>query len=181
MDRDKWDTWDKQYGEAQIEKWINGIDLRTAIDSEIQEYASTKLYEYMDCNRRGYGYDTWFFFWEDFNHFITKDFDRLGQNYLKELRSQLKETYRPLTNAEFERLLAIIEAVPVDTNEPPKTDSFTFEALPIEAYPIEALPLDTGTNEPPETDSFALEALSIEALPVETNELAIPVEIDEPN
>ena len=108
----------------------------------------------MDCNRRSYSYNTWIFFWEDFNHFITKDFDRLGQYYLKELRSQLKETYRPLTDAEFEHLLAI------------------FEGLPIKALPIEALPVDTGTNEPPKTDSF-----TFEALPLETNE---PVDTDNP-
>jgi hypothetical protein len=124
----------------------------------------------MDYNCRSYSYNTWFSFWEDFNYFITKDFNRLGQNYLKKLRSQLKETYRPSTDAEFERLLAIfkglpiealpieallirkallIKAPPVDTNtyEPPKTDSFTFEALLIEACLIEALPMDTDTNE----------------------------------
>jgi hypothetical protein len=40
----------------------------------------------MECDRNGYGYDTWFFFYEDFNYFIAKDFDRLGQYHLKELR-----------------------------------------------------------------------------------------------
>jgi hypothetical protein len=65
--------------------------------------------------------------------------------------------------------LAIFEAIPLDTgtNEAPKTDSFALEALPIEALPIEALLIG--------------KALLIEALPVETNELAIPVEIDECN
>jgi hypothetical protein len=49
------------------------------MDSEIQEYTSTKLYEYMECDCSSYGtsYDTWFFFYEDFNSFITKDFSRL--------------------------------------------------------------------------------------------------------
>jgi hypothetical protein len=46
---------------------------------------------------------------------------------------------------------------------------------------FEAIPVGTDTNEPPKTDSFALEALPIEALPVETSESAIPVEIDERN
>jgi hypothetical protein len=163
MDRNKWDTWDKQYGEAQIEKWMNGIDLRTATDSEIQEYTSTKVYEYMDCNRRGYGYDTWIFFWEDFNCFTTKDFDRLGQNYRKELRSQLKETYRPSTDTEFECLLAILEALPI-------------EALPIEAFPIEALPVETNESALPiDTDTNELEI-------DEPNQLAIPfTNITEPS
>jgi hypothetical protein len=40
----------------------------------------------MECDCDGYGYNTWLFFYEDFNYFITKDFGRLGQYYLKELR-----------------------------------------------------------------------------------------------
>jgi hypothetical protein len=148
MDRDKWDTWDKEYGEAQMTKWRDRIDLWTATDSKIQEYTSTKLYEYMECDRGGYGisYDTWLFFYEDFNYFTTEDFNRLGQYHLKELRKQLKEEYRPPStdkDDEFELFLA------------------RFEALASEALSIEALP--------------------IEALPVETNELAVPVEIDERN
>jgi hypothetical protein len=79
--------------------------------------------------------------------------------------------------------LAIFKAIPVDTgtNKPPKTDSFTFKALPIEACLIKALPIGTNTNEPPKTDSFTLEALLIKALPVDTNKSAIPVKTDECN
>jgi hypothetical protein len=40
----------------------------------------------MECDRDGYGYDTWFFFYEDFSYFIAKDFNWLRQHYLKELR-----------------------------------------------------------------------------------------------
>jgi hypothetical protein len=108
----------------------------------------------MECDCDGYGYNIWFFFYEDFNYFTAKDFNRLGQHHLKELRKQLKEEYRPpSTDNEYDRFLARFEALPI-------------EALPIEALPIEALPI---------------EALPIEALPVETNESAIPVEIDERN
>jgi hypothetical protein len=147
-----WDTWNQQYRREQIQKWRNRIDLRIATDRKIQEYTSAKLYEYMECDCDGYGYNIWFFFYEDFNYFTAKDFNRLGQHHLKELRKQLKEEYRPpSTDNEYDRFLARFEALPI-------------EALPIEALPIEALPI---------------EALPIEALPVETNESAIPVEIDE--
>jgi hypothetical protein len=81
-----WDTWNQQYGREQIQKWRSAINLRTATDSEIQAYTSAKLYEYMECNHEGYDYDTWFFFYEDFSHFTAKDFSRLGQHHLKELR-----------------------------------------------------------------------------------------------
>jgi hypothetical protein len=54
---------------------MNEIDLGTTIDSEIQEYINTKVYEYIDYNCRSYSYNTWIFFWEDFNYFITKDFN----------------------------------------------------------------------------------------------------------
>lgn len=153
-----WDTWNQQYGREQIQKWRSPIDLRIATDSEIQAYTSAKLYEYMECNHEGYDYDTWFFFYEDFNHFTTKDFDRLGQYHLKELKKQLKEEYRPLStdDDEYERFLARFEALVI-------------EAPAIEALPIEALPVDTNTKEPPNTDSF-----TFEALPVETDEPAIP-------
>jgi hypothetical protein len=40
----------------------------------------------MECNYEDYGYNTWFFFYEDFSYFIAKDFNRLGQYHLKELR-----------------------------------------------------------------------------------------------
>jgi hypothetical protein len=98
-----WDTWNQQYGREQIQKWRSPIDLRIATDSEIQEYTSAKLYEYMECNHEGYSYDTWFFFYEDFNYFTTEDFGRLTQHHLKELRRQLKEEYHPpSTDDEYE-------------------------------------------------------------------------------
>jgi hypothetical protein len=72
-----WKIWDRQYGRVQMEKWRDKLDLRITIDSEIQEYTSAKLYEYMECNRGSYGisYDTWLFFYEDFHYFITEDFN----------------------------------------------------------------------------------------------------------
>jgi hypothetical protein len=117
----------------------------------------------MECNHEGYDYDTWFFFYEDFSHFTAKDFSRLGQHHLKELRKQLKEEYRPPStdDDEFERFLARFEALPIEAP--------VIEAPAIEALLIEALPVDTNTNEPPNTDS-----LTFEALPVETDEPAIP-------
>jgi len=154
-----WNTWDKQYGEAQIEKWRDGIDLRTATDSEIQEYTSTKLYEYMECDRAGYGksYGTWFYFYEDFSYFTAKDFDRLGQYYLEELRRQLryskKEMYRSWAeeDAEFERFMARFETLPRDTN----STIDAFKALPTEALPVDtnesAIPVDT--DDPVETNA----------------------------
>ncbi|PMD12120.1 hypothetical protein NA56DRAFT_38128 [Hyaloscypha hepaticicola] len=45
MKGNKWETWNKQDGEAQIEKWESGIDLKLATDTEIREYTDTKLYE----------------------------------------------------------------------------------------------------------------------------------------
>ncbi|KAH8742633.1 hypothetical protein F5882DRAFT_472099 [Hyaloscypha sp. PMI_1271] len=117
----------------------------------------------MECNHEGYSYDTWYFFYEDFNHFTTKDFGRLGQYHLKELRRQLKEEYRPpSTNDEYDRFLA------------------RFEALVIEAPVIEAPAIEAPVIEAPVIEAPAIEALPIEAPPVDTNEPAILVETDEP-
>jgi hypothetical protein len=158
-----WDTWNQQYGREQVQKWRSPIDLRTATDSEIQEYTGAKLYEYMECDRDGYGasYDTWFFFYEDFNYFTTEDFSRLGQYHLKELRKQRKEEYRPPStegDVEFECFIAIFELA-IDALEVPAIEAPAIEAPVIEAPAIEAL---------------TIEALLIEAPPVDTNEPAIP-------
>jgi len=119
----------------------------------------------MECDRDSYraSYDTWFFFYEDFNYFTTKDFDRLGQYHLKELRKQLKEEYRPPStegDVEFECFIATfesaidalealaIEAPEAPTIEAPVIEAPAIEAPVIEALPIEALPVDTDTNEP---------------------------------
>jgi len=50
----------------------------------------------------------------------------------------------------------LIKALPV------KSTNNALEALPIKALLIKALPVDTGTNEPPKTDSFTFEALLLE-------------------
>ena len=81
-----WDTWNKEYGNTQIEKWRDGINLRIATDTEIREYTSTRLYEYTELHRNSFSWDVWTCFWEDFNYFTAKDFARLGLYYLKELR-----------------------------------------------------------------------------------------------
>jgi hypothetical protein len=155
-----WDTWNQQYGREQIQKWRNGINLRIATDSEIQEYTSTKLYEYMECDRDSYGAsnDIWVFFYEDFNYFTTKDFDRLGQCHLKELRKHLR--YFKVYVAQDYEDLTIAQSLVNVTKEKiyrPWTEEDA-KALLIEALPIEAPPVDT--NEP--------------AILVETDEPAIP-------
>jgi hypothetical protein len=144
-----WDTWNQQYGREQIQKWRSPIDLRTATDSEIQEYTGAKIYEYMECNHEGYDYDSWFFFYEDFSYFTAKDFNRLGQHHLKELRKQLKEEYRPPSDedVEYERFIATFELA-IDALEAPVIEAPVIEAPVIEALPIKALPVDTDTNEP---------------------------------
>jgi hypothetical protein len=99
----------------------------------------------MECNCSSYrtSYNTWLFFYKDFDYFITEDFNRLGQYHLEELRSQLKETYRSSTNKDinFDRFMArfealLIKALLVDTNKP---------AIPVETDE----PVETGEcNEP---------------------------------
>ena len=91
MKGNKWETWNKQDGEAQIEKWESGIDLKLATDTEIREYTDTKLYEYVDCFQQiGVSLDFVELLCDDFKDFTTKDFDRLGQPYLTELRRLLR-------------------------------------------------------------------------------------------
>jgi len=121
----------------------------------------------MECNREGYGYDTWFFFYEDFNYFTTKDFGRLGQHHLKGLRKQLKEEYRPpSTNDEYERFLARFEALTIEAP--------VIEALAIEAPAIEAPAIEAPVIEAPVIEAPVIEAHPIKAPPVDTNEPAIP-------
>ena len=129
----------------------------------------------MECDRDGYGasYDTWFFFYEDFNYFTTKDFDRLGQYHLKELRKQLKEEYRPPStkgDVEFECFIAIFESA-IDALE-----ALAIEAPVIEAPVIEAPAIEAPAIEAPAIEAPVIEALPIKALPVDTdtNEPAIP-------
>jgi hypothetical protein len=168
-----WKIWDRKYRRAQMEKWSNKLDLRITTDSEIQEYTSAKLYEYMECNCGSYGisYNTWLFFYEDFHYFTTENFNRLGQYHLKELRSQLKETYRPSTDkdVDFDRFMA------------------RFEALPItKALSIEALPVDTDTNESAipvdidERNQLAVPSANATEPSISTLETNEPVDTDEP-
>jgi hypothetical protein len=191
-----WDTWNQQYGREQIQKWRSAIDLRIATDSEIQEYTSAKLYEYMEYNREGYGYDSWFFFYEDFSYFTAKDFNRLGQYHLKELRKQLKEEYCPPStkgDVEFECFIAIFESA-IDALEAPAIEAPVIEAPAIEALPIEALPVDTDTNEPAIPSANTTEP-SVEvaftstinycfarsSIPLSTTTLILPQSIPPPN
>jgi hypothetical protein len=203
-----WDTWNQQYGREQIQKWRSAIDLRTATDSEIQAYTSAKLYEYMECNREGYGYDSWFFFYEDFSYFTAKDFNQLGQYHLKELRKQLKEEYCPPStkgDVEFECFIATFEsaidaleapaieapAIEAPAIEAPAIEAPVIEAPVIEAPAIEAPAIEAPVIEAPAIEAPAIEALPIKALPVDTNTNeplntnsltfeALPVETDEP-
>ena len=101
----------------------------------------------MEYNREGYGYDSWFFFYEDFSYFTAKDFNRLGQHHLKELRKQLKEEYRPPSDedVEYERFIATFESA-IDALEAPAIEALVIEAPTIKALLIEAPPVDT--NEP---------------------------------
>jgi hypothetical protein len=123
----------------------------------------------MECDRNSYGAsdNIWVFFYEDFNYFTTKDFDRLGQCHLKELRKYLRyfkvyvaQDYEDLTIAQ-----CLVNVTKEETYRPWTEENA--KALPIEALPIEALSIG--------------KALPIEALPVETNESAIPVETNERN
>ena len=153
----------------------------------------------MECNREGYGYDTWFFFYEDFNHFTTKDFDRLGQYHLKELRKQLKEEYRPPStdDDEYEHFLARFEALAIEAPvieasaiealaigapviEAPAIEAPAIKAPAIEAPVIEAPVIEAPAIEAPVIEAPVIEALPIEAPPVDTNEPALPVETDKP-
>jgi len=148
----------------------------------------------MECNHEGYGYDTWFFFYEDFNYFTTEDFGRLAQHHLKELRRQLKEEYRPpSTDDEYDRFLARFEALVIEAPaieapaieapavEAPAIEAPAIEAPAIEAPAIEAPAIEAPAIEAPVIDAPTIEALLIEALPIEalpvdtdTNEPAIP-------
>jgi hypothetical protein len=133
----------------------------------------------MECNREGYDYDNWFFFYEDFNHFTTEDFSRLGQHHLKELRKQLKEEYRPPStdDDEYERFLARFEALPI---EAPVIKAPVIKAPAIEVPAIEAPAIKAPVIEAPVIEAPVIEALPIEAPPVDTNEPALLVETDEP-
>jgi hypothetical protein len=68
----------------------------------------------------------------------------------------LKETYRPSTNkdVDFDRFIAIFEALPI-------TEALPIEALPVDTNKL-ALLVDTDTNEPPKPDSFTFEALLLD-------------------
>jgi hypothetical protein len=143
----------------------------------------------MECNREGYGYDTWFFFYEDFSHFIAKDFSRLGQHYLKELRKQLKEEYRPpsTNDDEYEHFLARFEALLIEAPvieapviEAPVIEALVIKAPVIEAPVIEVPVIEVPVIEAPVIEAPVIEALLIEAPLVDTNELALPVETNEP-
>ncbi|KAH8743192.1 hypothetical protein F5882DRAFT_500444 [Hyaloscypha sp. PMI_1271] len=158
-----------------------------------------RLYEYIELYRNSFSWDVWTCFWEDFNYFIAKDFARLGLYYLKELREQLQEEYRPpWTNKDddFERLMTASEPPPEPSN-PPRIAIFTnlrpplsIEAPVIEAPPtielpvIEAPIIEAPVIEPPVIEALVIEApqteaLPIEASPVDTNERAILAETDE--
>jgi len=65
-------------------------------------------------------------------------------------------------------------AIEAPAIEAPAIEAPAIEAPAIEALPIKALPVDTDTNEPPETDSFTFEALLVDTELAETDEPAIP-------
>jgi hypothetical protein len=163
-----WDIWNQQYGKEQIQKWRNGIDLRITTDSEIQEYTSTKLYKYMECDYDSYraSNNIWVFFYKDFNYFTTKDFDQLRQYYLKKLRKHVR--YFKVYIVQDYKDLTIAQSLVNITKEEiycPWTEE-NAKALLIKALPIEALLIG--------------KALSIKAPPVDTNKPAILVETDKP-
>jgi hypothetical protein len=49
-----------------------------------------------------------------------------------------------------------------------------------EALLIKVLPVDTDTNEPPKTESFTFEALLVDIYELDTNELAILIDTNKP-
>jgi hypothetical protein len=119
-----------------------------------------------DCNSYGASNNIWVFFYEDFNYFTTKDFDRLGQYHLKKLRKYLR--YFKIYVAQDYEDLTIAQSLVNITKEKiyhPWTKE-NAKALPIEALLIKALSIG--------------KALSIKAPPVDTNKPAILVETDKP-
>jgi hypothetical protein len=176
---------------ARIKKWERGIDPTSSSDEDLKEYAETMLFWYALDHL--YGDDLWEFLEYDFEDFTTKDFNRLGRPYLKKLRRYLlcngvpiAQNHKHLSMAqtlvdciiggvehpstnediEFERFMAIFEALPRDTELTNDVES-TVDAL--EALPIEALPVDTNES-----------ALPVDTYELDTNELAIPLETHEP-
>jgi hypothetical protein len=79
----------RELSPARTSKWDFGIDLETCSDEDIQEYATTKLYEYQDNNN--YTDDNlWYLFQEDFKDFLLENWAAIPRTVQLNLRKCLR-------------------------------------------------------------------------------------------
>jgi hypothetical protein len=79
---------DADEGKELIEKWEDGIDPATATKAELQEYVTTKMYQYTLHKKSDN--NLWDLFQDDFKNFDTAAYNLINCTLIQNLRAQLR-------------------------------------------------------------------------------------------
>jgi hypothetical protein len=79
---------DTDEGKELIEKWEDGIDPVTATKAELQEYVTTKMYQYTLYKKSDD--NLWDLFQDDFKNFDAAAYNLINRTLIQNLRAQLR-------------------------------------------------------------------------------------------
>jgi hypothetical protein len=124
---------DTDEGKELIEKWEDGIDPATATKAELQEYVTTKMYQYILYKKSDD--NLWDLFQDDFKNFDNTAYSLISHMLIQNLRTQLcyssvyiEQNHRNLTitqsfiNLAQEETKSIWNEADIVNNGPIRTD-----------------------------------------------------------